>query len=325
MKSDNLLKVFEHINKAFTKYAENEEHYKIISYALAKIQAAILDNIEVPCLYAPLCVYKSIKNKFSSDIYIVAASCTLFYLFLDLMDDIEDNEIKDTIWEEIGVAEGINTANSYIFLSFSILDNFKNKARINDLRNEIWKWGSVLTLGQGKDIASGRKKNMTVDDCFKIIRQKSGASVQMYSRMGAMAATENKEIIEMYGKAGEYWGMGLQIYGDYVNIWEKTLSTDLLSQKITLPVAYGLEMATDKQRQTLMLALGHADTDLIAHTAIRQILERTGTKEYILSQIKKYKSKAIKVLNSIEKKWNLKNDILLHLISSLQSDEYSEI
>lgn len=318
---DDILKVYLNIDDIFTEHAENEEQYKLFSYTLCKTQDALLNNKEVPCIQAPLIVYQAIKKKLSKTIYTVASASTIFYLFLDLMDDVEDNELKNTIWEELGKEEAINTANSLIFLSFLTLNNLKDKSLSNILKDELWKWGYVLTLGQGKDIASKRIPKFNVNDCLKIIRQKAGASVRMYCRMGAIAATEAKELVDMYGKVGCYWGMAIQILGDYINIWEKVVSTDLLNQKKSLPIAYALQRATDHQKQTLDIALTRANEDKLAHTIIRQILEATNTKEYLFKKIKEYKAKAINYLNIIEQKWHIKNEELAGLINFIRASE----
>ena len=318
---DDIFNVYLNIDHIFAKYAENEEQYKLLSYSLCKTQEALLNNKQVPCIQAPLLVYQAIKKRFSKTIYTVTAASTIFYLFLDLMDDVEDNELKNTIWEEIGQEEAINTANSFIFLSFLTLNTLRNKYMSNKLKDELWKWGYMLTLGQGKDIASKRMESYNINDCLKIIRQKAGASAEMYCRMGAIAATEDEELVELYGKAGRYWGMAIQILGDYVNIWEKGISTDLLNQKKILPIAYAHEHATKEQKRTLYAALNRAYKDKTTHTVIRQILEKNKTKEYLFKSIKAYKAKAINYLHIIERKWHINNTEIKVLIDFIRASD----
>ncbi len=106
--------------------------------------------------------------------------------------------------------------------------------------------------------------NLTLDDYFKIIRMKTAALFASATELAAHLSGATEEIQAALQTYGEALGIAYQIYDDVLDLVGdeskigKTLGTDLVKGKLTLPILYLRDMATEAQKHKLnKLMLNH--------------------------------------------------------------------
>ena len=118
--------------------------------------------------------------------------------------------------------------------------------------------------------------NLSVTDYLKIIEMKTAALFAAATHLGAVINNSSDAVREAMKNYGLRLGTAYQIYDDCLDLVGdekaagKTLRTDLAKGKLTLPVLYLLEEATDAQKQKLskMLLTGEPmDTSILAGIA----------------------------------------------------------
>ncbi len=118
--------------------------------------------------------------------------------------------------------------------------------------------------------------NLSVADYLKMIEMKTAALFAAATHLGAVINNSPTNVREALKDYGLKLGTAYQIYDDCLDLVGdeksagKTLRTDLVKGKLTLPVLYLLEEATDAQKQKLsrMLLKGEPmDTSILAGIA----------------------------------------------------------
>jgi octaprenyl-diphosphate synthase len=118
--------------------------------------------------------------------------------------------------------------------------------------------------------------NLSVPDYLKIIEMKTAALFAAATHLGAYLNGSSPAVLEAMKNYGLRLGTAYQIYDDCLDLVGdestagKTLRTDLAKGKLTLPVLYLLESATDLQKTKLnrMLLNGEPmDTTILASIA----------------------------------------------------------
>ena len=130
--------------------------------------------------------------------------------------------------------------------------------------------GEILQMQRRYDL------NLSVADYLKIIEMKTAALFAAATHLAAKLNQCTPEMQEAMGNYGLRLGTAYQIYDDCLDLVGdestagKTLRTDLAKGKLTLPVLYLLEKATDVQKTKLnrMLLNGEPmDTSILAGIA----------------------------------------------------------
>lgn len=111
--------------------------------------------------------------------------------------------------------------------------------------------GEILQTQRRFDLA------LTIPEYFRIIRMKTAALFSVATELAAWLNGATEEVQESLRNYGELLGTAYQIYDDCLDLCGeekqagKTLGTDLVKGKLTLPVLYLMEDATESQRGQL--------------------------------------------------------------------------
>lgn len=98
---------------------------------------------------------------------------------------------------------------------------------------------------------------LTIEDYLEIIRMKTAALFAAATEVSAILSGASSSLTDQLRDYGLYLGTAYQIYDDCVDlvgeesVIGKTLGTDLKKGKLTLPVLYLLQEATDLQKEKL--------------------------------------------------------------------------
>jgi geranylgeranyl diphosphate synthase type I len=183
-----------------------------------------------------------------------AASVELVHNFSLVHDDIQDNSDKrrgrDTVWIKWGMPQGINTGDALFVLSNqAILDlAYDHPAETVIKAARILHAACLdLTRGQFLDMAFENRAGLSIDDYWQMVGGKTAALLSACCMLGSLLSNTDESIQESYRDFGHYLGLAFQIHDDILGIWGdsaltgKSIESDLVSGKKSLPILYGIE------------------------------------------------------------------------------------
>ncbi len=184
----------------------------------------------------------------------VAAAIELVHNFSLIHDDIEDQSDerrgRTAVWKVWGLAQGLNAGDGMFMLARLALDQLATHGVASDKCGKINLEFDATTLalchGQFLDLGFESRLDVTVDEYVQMIRGKTAALISAATRIGAMLATDDPQVIGAFSRFGENIGLAFQITDDILGIWGdpsvtgKSAATDILSKKKSLPAILGL-------------------------------------------------------------------------------------
>ena len=245
-----------------------------------------------------------------------AAAVELLHNFSLIHDDIEDNsEVRrgrETVWRIWGVPQAINTGDAMFTLSQVCLLN-QGKSVSADITLECVKLFNKtcvqLTGGQYLDMHFESKNAVSTEDYFHMISGKTAALLSASAELGAIIADTNPNNRLALRQFGKSLGLAFQIWDDWLGIWGdesktgKSVSSDLINRKKTLPVLYALD-----QKKDFYQLVNHKEFILEATKVPIMIscLANDGAKDYTENLAQKYTNQAIQSIESLQ---NVNSDI----------------
>lgn len=176
----------------------------------------------------------------------VGAFCLCYLASLDLFDDVQDDDLAGKPHQEAGPPLAINTALTLLFLALQALRRAMELEREPTLRLEYLRLFNRVSLsaaaGQHLDLL-GEAGAFSPDEVLDMQRGKT-SSVALIAECGALLARRDEEDRARYRRVGERLALIVQIVDDLRDIFGKEVSPDLLTSKITYPIACFLEEAS---------------------------------------------------------------------------------
>jgi geranylgeranyl diphosphate synthase type I len=183
-----------------------------------------------------------------------AAAVEFVHNFSLVHDDIQDGSDKrrgrETIWVKWGIPQGINAGDAlFVLANQAILDlvpSFPNETVIRAARI-LQSTCLDLTRGQYLDMAYELHSNLAIEDYWAMISGKTAALLAACCEIGSLLSGVEKPSQEAYRSFGHYLGLAFQVHDDLLGIWGnstvtgKSVDSDLITGKKTLPVLFGLE------------------------------------------------------------------------------------
>ena len=193
--------------------------------------------------------------------------------------------VHDDIMDGADIRRAVPTAVAKWGSSLSVLLGDSLFAYALELATEFDDTHVCRTIARAsRDVCSGEilqtqrrfDLNLSVADYLKMIAMKTAALFAAASELGARLNHQSEAVQRSLRDYGLKLGTAYQIYDDCLDLVGdektvgKTLRTDLARGKLTLPILYLLESATDAQKQKLsrMLLKGEPmDTSILAGIA----------------------------------------------------------
>src|ERR1700742_3672683 len=123
---------------------------------------------------------------------------------------------------------------------------------------------------------------ITEADCMELADRKTACLFSACAKLGAVAAGADTALEEKLGEFAWNLGMAFQLIDDMLDFTsrEQTLGKpvggDLKEGKVTLPLVYALETATEAERRQVDLVLGERTYDSAPFAEIYSMIERRG-------------------------------------------------
>ena len=130
---------------------------------------------------------------------------------------------------------------------------------------ELHNASRLMCEGELRQIESRGDYGLTEEQYYDIVRGKTAALTASCCRLGAHFSGADSEVEEALAQYGLHLGVAFQIADDLLDVLGdeakvgKSLGTDLLKQKSTLPVIRLLEQASPEVRSRLLAQLHSSD------------------------------------------------------------------
>ena len=254
-----------------------------------------------------------------------AASVELLHNFSLIHDDIQDNSPlrrgRPTVWMEWGIPQAINAGDTMFSLAqLAMLDLGQTVDRATALLANRWLNQTCLALtgGQYLDLSYESQPVISLDAYWPMISGKTAALLSTCARLGALIAGAGEELQEKFKDFGYYLGLAFQAQDDLLGIWGaseqlgKSITSDLVSGKKSLPVLYGLEQKGAFARRWLASPIHSDEVEDVA-----LLLENEGARQYTLDIVNRYTQKALTDLDQALPSPNENGKALVELAAML--------
>lgn len=235
-----------------------------------------------------------------------AASVELLHNFSLIHDDIQDRSklrrSRPTVWVQWGEALAINGGDLMFTLSqLAMLDLRKNipPQRALEAAAILNRTCIQLTGGQHLDISYEKSRFLSMDLYWPMITGKTAALLECCCEIAAVIARAEKPIFLAFSQFGKYLGLAFQVLDDYLGIWGnaaligKSIESDLVSGKKSLPVVYGLQKCGRFHRRWM----DENPIDKAEIADLAGLLVEEGAKEYTLQVANQLTKQALDALN----------------------------
>ncbi|MCL6604460.1 MAG: polyprenyl synthetase family protein [Paenibacillus sp.] len=211
-------------------------------------------------------------------IYRAAAAVELMILSLDIIDDLQDKDNKEMVWNRMSPDIALNIAIGLLTLSQQMLltSEFTQERLSGAVRlmNE-----QVLGAinGQTTDLLNNIKSE---EDYIHMVKQKSAGLLVAACMIGTLLATgESSGAVRGYA---EEMGIAAQIKNDIRDLVNWDNKNDFWNRKKTLPTLYLLQSLSEEQGWITDYFEGRLQMEDVAHRReeIESIIEHSGTYLY---------------------------------------------
>ena len=151
--------------------------------------------------------------------------------------------------------------------------------------------------GQHLDLSLTPTTAISEDIYLRISDMKSASTIECACYVGALLATSNQEMIDIFASFGHNLGMASQIANDILGI---THGSDILKPKMTLPVIYALLHTDEEVRNHLENVFYKQSQCVCNHQKIRDLLFESGAIHYATVKMEFYKQRALDSLIEAE-------------------------
>jgi geranylgeranyl diphosphate synthase type I len=234
-----------------------------------------------------------------------AAAVELVHNFSLIHDDIEDNSPlrrgRPTVWKRWGIAQAINCGDSMLTLAniaILRLSETTGSEITNQAAAILQDTCLHLTQGQYLDLSYETRTDITIDEYWRMIRGKTAALIGTCTELGAVVARASGSARKSYRDFGVYLGLAFQVQDDLLGVWGdahsmgKSVESDLVAGKKSLPVVYGLNQDGAFARRWKH---GSIFADEVPHLA--GLLEDEGARAYTQERASHYTQKALDSLS----------------------------
>jgi octaprenyl-diphosphate synthase len=204
---------------------------------------------------------------------------------------------------------------------FSISALWKNKASVLvgdyllakglllSLENKDFKVLEILSeavkrMSEGEllQLEKSRLFNITEEDYFSIIRNKTASLVASACAAGAYSASLDEDMTEKLRLYGENTGIAFQIKDDLFDYGSadvgKPTGNDIREKKLTLPLIYTLRTVSAETRRKLIYIIKNKNKDKSSVQLVIDEVKKAGGIQYAEEMMASYKKAALDVLES---------------------------
>lgn len=163
---------------------------------------------------------------------------------------------------------------------------------------------AIREISEGELLQLEKARRLDIDEAvyYEIIRQKTATLIAACCSLGASSVQPDTAHVETFRKFGELCGMAFQIKDDLFDYGEtkigKPTGIDIKEQKMTLPLIYALNNASDKEKKWLINSVKNHNKDKKRVKEVIQFVKDKGGLEYAESKMHAYQDEALQILDT---------------------------
>lgn len=262
-------------------------------------------------------VAKLINNQVNERTYRGAALIELLHTATLVHDDVVDDS---------NYRRGFFSVNALWKNKIAVLigDFLLSKGLLLSIDNEDFDLLKIVSFavkemseGELLQIEKARLLNITEQDYYTIIRQKTASLIASCCATGAASVTNDAQIIQNCRLMGEKIGMAFQIKDDLFDYGTddigKPLGIDIKEKKMTLPLIYALSKASASEKSTIINIIKNKSEDSKKVQQVIDFVKTQGGMTYATTIMNNYLNDAYEILDLFPE--NEYNKSLKNLIS----------
>jgi geranylgeranyl diphosphate synthase type I len=236
-----------------------------------------------------------------------AVAIEILHNFSLAHDDIEDNSPtrrgRPALWKLWGAPQAINVGDALLALAYQALTRLADEGvpgqRVLAATDAFGATCVSLTEGQYLDMSFQDRLDVTTDEYMEMIRGKTAALLGLSTQLGALLAGSEPDTVAHFRDFGLSLGIAFQIEDDILGIWGdealtgKSVASDILEKKKSLPVIYGLQSEVGMQLRTIYRRPGLTPDDI---PSVLDLLQRVDALEHCRAQAAAAHERGLKAL-----------------------------
>lgn len=301
-----LNEVFNLLQSIVDSEVKNENYRKIFSLSLDTGYKKIREKSEEYGFFQsvdyPIMSYQALGGDPESAIPL-AASCTLLHMSADMLDDIGDNDVPDAYHQTnpnhlLMVATELLSYLSPKTLGVLLMNGIAEPMQILKINDVFSRGIHVMSDGQFSDM-SYRIENTKMDDLIQhVLLKKTGGQHEIFSASGSILGGATDLQFNKFALFGRKMGVAGQVINDLQDIWQKTISPDLINASATSVILHTYQHTSEQRLFLELLYSLKNEYDLKTVDQIKDLMIRSGVIEFACNVIKEYTNEAFQELES---------------------------
>jgi len=296
------IKIFEDYLKKELKYIKPENLYNPVKYLLESGGKRLRPIIA-------LNVSELLGGKIS-DTLPAAAALEIFHNFTLAHDDIMDNSMlrrgRKTINSKWDNNTGILSGDVMLIISYEFLNQYQDSKYIH-LSKKLTEISRLVCEGQQADMDFSSKNNITENEYFDMIKNKTAVLIAGSFMFGSIVAEANDLNTDLLYKIGLNLGIAFQLEDDLLDCFGdqekfgKRIGGDIIEKKKTLLYLFTnskLESEKKLEFENVFNSNEIAESEKI--NSIKLFYETSGALKYVKNKVKVYFDKADQLINKLE-------------------------
>jgi len=239
-----------------------------------------------------------------------SAALEIFHNFTLAHDDIMDNSLmrrgKKTINSKWDDNTGILSGDVMLIISYEILNKYDDSKYLL-LSKQLTETSRLVCEGQQNDMDFSRKKNISEDDYFKMIENKTAVLIGCSFMFGAIVSELNSKEINALYEVGKNLGLAFQLEDDLLDCFGdeskfgKKIGGDIIQKKKTLLFIHTVsKLDNDKRLEFENIFFSDNTDESVKISLIKKYYKDSGAVNYLNKKVKEYSEHAKKIINQMQ-------------------------
>ena len=307
------IKIFEDYLKKELKYIKPENLYNPVKYLLESGGKRLRPIIA-------LHVSELLGGKIS-DTLPAAAALEIFHNFTLAHDDIMDNSMlrrgKKTINSKWDNNTGILSGDVMLIISYEVLNQYQDSKYIH-LSKKLTEISRLVCEGQQADMDFASKNDITENEYFEMIKNKTGVLIGCSFMFGGIVAEANDLNTNLLYEIGLNLGIAFQLEDDLLDCFGdqekfgKKIGGDIIEKKKTLLYLFtNSKLESEKKLEFEKIFNSNEIEESKKINSIKSFYETSGALEYLKNKVRVYFNQAEMLIDKLELDKNTKKKLNL--------------